>query len=96
MGEPLPVTAWVTDEQSDAVTVRWAKWAGPGAVVFGSETVRTAADDPAARTTATFAAPGSYLLYVRAQTASLSAAGHEQCCWTNGYLRVDVSRQEIP
>lgn len=92
VGQALPVTAWVTDEQSDAVTVRWSKWAGPGTVAFADDVQRTSAEAQHVTTNVTFGAPGSYVLYVRTQTASLSGAGHEQCCWTNGYVKVDVSR----
>jgi hypothetical protein len=46
-----------------------------------------------AATTATFSAPGSYILRVRANDASgVDNAGHAQCCWTNGFVRVIVTQ----
>ena len=44
-------------------------------------------------TAATFDAPGDYVLRVRANDASgVSGAGHAQCCWTNGFVNVTVTR----
>jgi len=44
-----------------------------------------------ATTSATFSAPGDYVVRVRANDASgVAGAGHAQCCWTNGFLKVAV------
>ena len=44
-------------------------------------------------TAATFSAPGDYVLRVRANDASgVSGAGHAQCCWTNGFVKVSVTQ----
>ena len=46
-----------------------------------------------ASTTAVFSAPGTYVLRVRANDASgVDNAGHAQCCWTNGFVRVVVTQ----
>jgi hypothetical protein len=41
---------------------------------------------------ATFSAPGEYVVRVRANDASgVAGAGHAQCCWTNGFIKVTVT-----
>ncbi len=45
-----------------------------------------------ATTIATFSEPGEYVVRVRANDASgVSGAGHAQCCWTNGFVKVTVT-----
>jgi len=92
VGQPLDLAVWASDEEDERVTLRWTKWSGPGGVAFAEPTLRTEVGEPRAATTATFDAPGEYVLYVRANTSGLATAGHEQCCWTNGYLNVTVTR----
>jgi hypothetical protein len=41
---------------------------------------------------ATFDAPGDHVVRVRATDAAVAAAGHAQCCWTNGFVNVTVTR----
>jgi hypothetical protein len=44
-----------------------------------------------ATTTATFDVPGAYVLRVRANDASgVGSAGHAQCCWSNGFVKIVV------
>ncbi|HKS05905.1 MAG TPA: hypothetical protein VJR92_06295, partial [Gemmatimonadaceae bacterium] len=67
---------------------------GRGATAGGG---RGAAQPPlfvgSASTTATFGAPGTYILRVRANDASgVDNAGHAQCCWTNGFVKVVVTQ----
>ena len=39
----------------------------------------------------TFAQPGTYLLRVRADNfGRVDTSAGNQCCWTNGYIRVSV------
>jgi hypothetical protein len=45
-----------------------------------------------ASTTATFSAPGTYIVRVRANDGSVESAGHAQCCWTNGFVKVVVTQ----
>ena len=41
---------------------------------------------------ATFSTPGEYLLRAQADSFSAPDSGsQDQCCWTNGYVRVNVS-----
>ena len=41
----------------------------------------------------TFSEPGNYVIRVRANDASgVSNAGHAQCCWSNGFIKVVVTK----
>jgi hypothetical protein len=104
VGQPLTLEVWATDDgrtsgsvasagRSDVpVQLTWLKHRGPGDVTFTDDTPDVGAGDRAT-TTATFAAPGEYVLRVRANDASgVSGAGHAQCCWTNGFVKVSVNR----
>jgi hypothetical protein len=101
VGQPLTLTIWATDDGrgsgsvagsrgSAQVALMWFKHQGPGQVTFGTPAPKPGADGMAT-TTATFMAPGTYLLRVRANDSSVSGAGHAQCCWTNGFVRVVVN-----
>jgi hypothetical protein len=65
---------------------------GTAAVTFQPATVRVASAGAQATTMATFSEAGDYLIRVRATDSSLTAAGHAQCCWTNGFFRVKVTK----
>ena len=41
-------------------------------------------------TTATFAAPGEYILRVEANDETGEGGGGFQCCWTSAHVRVTV------
>jgi hypothetical protein len=101
-GRPLTLTVWTSDDGSawrsissdgragTPVTLTWFKHQGTGAVAFTEKSPKV---DPSgvATTTATFSAAGEYMLRVRANDASgVDDAGHAQCCWTNGFVRVTV------
>jgi len=102
VGKPLTVTVWAKDD-GKAVggiaragrggvppTLTWFKHQGPGTVTFAASSPRVGVDSTAS-TTATFSAPGDYILRVRANDASgVTGAGHAQCCWTNGFIKVTV------
>lgn len=104
VGQPLTLTIWATDDGRTAgsvagggrgnapVALMWFKHQGPGNVTFAPPSPRPAAGDGMATTTATFAQPGTYIVRVRANDSSVSGAGHAQCCWTNGFLRVEVTK----
>jgi hypothetical protein len=64
--------------------------ADDGAIADGA-TVELATGQGTARVYATFSAPGEYVLRARADNWSApdSSSGN-QCCWTNGYVRVTV------
>jgi hypothetical protein len=79
------------------VTLTWfphqcpAGPAGPGRVTFNPASGRVNVTGGQATTEASFSAPGEYVVRVRANDASgVAGAGHAQCCWTNGFVRVIV------
>ena len=103
VGQPLTLTIWATDDGRTAgsvagggrgnapVALMWLKHQGPGSVTLSPPSPRPAAGDGMATTTATFAQAGTYILRVRANDSGVAGAGHAQCCWTNGFLRVTVT-----
>ena len=94
VGEPLPLIARVVHRESGS----WLSWTlhqGPGRVEFSRDELRLELADGAVTTTATFNQPGSYVLRVQVINDTERQAeptyGFEfYCCWTNGYVRVDV------
>lgn len=98
VGSPLTLSIAVTQPRiveymGDPKTfnVYWYKYQGPpGEVIFSESTIRLEGGDTVERklatTTATFPAPGEYLLLVQALNSSFPS----QCCWTNGYVQVTV------
>ena len=104
VGPPLTLTVWASDDARTSGSVRapgrsevpvsltWFKHQGPGDVTFSADTARVDAAGGKMTTTATFSVPGDYILRVRANDASgVAGAGHAQCCWTNGFVRVRVT-----
>jgi hypothetical protein len=103
VGTPIPLTAKVTDDAKTQTTnaagarvggnieAAWFKHQGPGMVTFSTASTRLAPTGGTATTNATFAAPGEYIIRVRLTDSSVSGAGHSQCCWTNGFIRVTVT-----
>ncbi len=104
VGRPLILTVWAADDgraessivgeggAGSSATLTWFPHQGPGAVSFGPPNPTVGRGDGKAVTTATFTVPGQYLLRVRANDASgVVGAGHAQCCWTNGFVKVTVT-----
>ncbi|MBC7893986.1 MAG: hypothetical protein H7066_01150 [Cytophagaceae bacterium] len=104
VGKALTIDVWATDDGTLRPTISsggragvpvaltWFTHQGPGAVTFANERPKADASGKAT-TTATFSAPGDYVLRVRANDASgVEAAGHAQCCWSNAFLKVTVTR----
>ena len=80
-------------EEGEAVSLAWFKHRGPGDVTFSEGEAEIPAAGGEATTMATFHAPGEYVVRVRANDASgVAGAGHAQCCWTNGFVTVTVTR----
>jgi hypothetical protein len=69
------------------LSVTWSQYRGTGTVTFASATPAIAQGK--AVTTASFSEPGEYMLRALASDGSAFTG---QCCWTNGYLRVQVER----
>jgi len=84
------------------VSIKWTKFRGPGNVTFSNgRSAATAADflPPSGSrftgtqtTTATFSAPGDYILRVAGNDWSGEGGGGFQCCWTSAYVKVSVSK----
>lgn len=105
VGDTLTLRVWATDDgrawrniASDGragapVTLTWFKHQGPGDVTFSEPSPKVDGATGEATTTATFSEPGEYVLRVRANDDSgVMDAGHAQCCWTNGFVKVIVTR----
>ena len=89
-----------TGDEGVPVTLTWFKHQGPGEVSFSAATHEVSHSGGEAITMATFSEPGDYVLRVRANDASgiasdgtldVANAGHAQCCWTNGFVNVNVT-----
>ena len=104
VGTPLAVTAWAADDgnasgavrdpgdEGQPVTLTWFKHQGPGTVSFSTASHKVDYSGGEATTMVTFSDPGKYVLRVRANDASgVRGAGYAQCCWTNGFVSVDVT-----
>jgi hypothetical protein len=116
VGQPLTLTAWVTDDNfvdPDAppaaaaapagrggvppVRLSWHKFRGPGDVTFAEASPKV--DIPGggkATTTATFSAPGEYVLRAQANDRTGDGGGGFQCCWTNAHVKVTVAGSAAP
>ena len=100
---PTPVMVWATDDgvRKSRATGRparfgvvWSKYRGAGPVTF--DNAAPAIDESnRAVTTATFGEPGEYVLRVLAWDDSGGQsdimAGGFFCCWTNGYVTIQVN-----
>lgn len=97
VGEALPLQVFIDDLRSRrdpvSLNVRWFKHQGPvgGVVTFDpeeNEDVETAE----AATSATFSLPGEYIVRIRVDNHnSNDSSPGDQCCWTNGFMRVNVA-----
>jgi hypothetical protein len=103
VGAPVALDVWAKDDGNAFATIAtpgrevpvsltWFKHQGPGAVTFAPPSARLTPTGGKGTTNATFSAPGDYIVRVRANDASgLAPAGHAQCCWSNGFLKVTVT-----
>jgi len=67
-----------------------SKHRGPGEIKFDNERPRPEADGKFSAS-ATFTAPGEYVVRVQANDRSGDGGGGFQCCWTNAHVRVTVT-----
>jgi hypothetical protein len=72
------------------VTVVLSKYRGPGEVTFANARPPVEKDGKVS-TTATFSAPGEYMVRVQVNDRSGDGGGGFQCCWTNTYVKVNVT-----
>ena len=76
--------------------MNWRRHSGPGEVTFAQDRIPLTTDrNPAAvleaATTATFDAPGEYVVRAQVNDTSGDGGGGDQCCWTTALVRVSVS-----
>ena len=104
VGVPLELAVWTSDEKPTdnleaasrrprpALILRWHLLRGPGDVEF-STPVQEFADssDQNPTTTATFSAPGEYVLRAEALDETGVGGSGFQCCWTSALVAVRVS-----
>jgi hypothetical protein len=101
VGAPIALTISASDDgravpsatgtaRETPVTLTWFKHQGPGDVTFEPATARVPNAGGSATTNAKFSMPGEYIIRVRANDSPVAGAGHSQCCWTNGFIKVTV------
>ena len=97
--QPVTLNVWASDDAivtpdrragESPVTVSWSMFRGPGAVTFSAPRPALDKSTGKATTTATFSAPGEYVLRVQANDVSGDGGGGFQCCWTNVHVKVVV------
>ena len=72
------------------IAMVWSKFRGPGTVTFAN--ARPAVEkEGKVSTTATFSAPGEYILRAQVNDRSGDGGGGFQCCWTNAHVKVSVA-----
>jgi hypothetical protein len=73
------------------MTVEWEKYRGPGEVTFNQ--IKQPLKDGKADVTASFSAPGAYVLMAVVDDGSGESAGNfgYHCCWTNVQVTVNVT-----
>ncbi len=106
VGTPVELSVWLSDVRPEAaegrgggrggrgsaLTLRWHLLRGPSEVEFADTTLRVREpDDQNPTTTATFSAPGEYLLRAEALDSTGVGGGGFQCCWTSAIVQVTVS-----
>jgi len=88
VGEPMALTVWMMDDgvgSRPRLSATWSLMRGPGGATF--EETRPEVEEGYAATSVTFDTPGEHTLYLMASDGSGTGF---QCCWTNGYVTVDV------
>ena len=71
--------------------VDWFKHQGPGMVEFSENSIPVPVEGGVATTEATFSEPGEYVLRARVtEFTGPEMSGHSQCCWSNGFLKINV------
>lgn len=95
VGVPLTLNAWIRDEgnrERVRTNLTFIKHQGPGDVEFSDDDFRFDEGEGEASPTATFSAPGEYMIRVRADNFGAGDSSFSnQCCWSNAYIPVSVS-----
>jgi hypothetical protein len=105
VNQPVAMNVWVEDPKSPneiegpgtfrgfaakVATVSLHKFRGPGNVTFDKARFPVDKQGDMISPSATFSAPGDYLLRVQANDESGEGGAGFQCCWTNAYVKVTV------
>ena len=101
VGQPVTLEATVADGgendpelspiqmKQPPIVVVWSKFRGPGTVTFAQ--ARPTVEKGNVSTTATFSAPGEYILRAQVNDRSGDGGGGFQCCWTNAHVKVSIT-----
>jgi hypothetical protein len=90
--DPTPVRE--RGGSNPAMNVNWFKHSGPVGAAITFDPPRNPIQElkGMASTTATFERPGEYVVRVTADNfGRLDTSSGNQCCWTNGYIKVTVT-----
>ena len=96
VNQPVALTVFADDvkekdsKAANVATISFHKHRGPGDVKFESVRVPVRKAGEPVTGSATFNAPGEYLLRVQANDESGEGGGGFQCCWTNTYVKVMI------
>jgi hypothetical protein len=102
VGQPVTISGVVIDNGADdpdltpaqlkqpPITIFLSKYRGEGEVTFAEARPRPAQDGKFS-TTATFSAPGEYIVRVQVNDRTGDGGGGFQCCWTNAHVKVNIS-----
>lgn len=95
VGASLDIRIWMEDRgerEPIPVNMSWFKHQGPGDVTFEPRAAKTPPGGGDAMTSVLFSAPGEYMLRVRVDNfGNTDSAPGQQCCWSNGFVRVMVT-----
>lgn len=105
VNQPLPLTVFAEDKKTpdqleggrgrggsrSVANLSFHKFRGPGNVTFNPARASVAQQGQSAATTATFSAPGEYIVRVQANDESGEGGAGFQCCWTNAHVKVTVT-----
>ena len=102
VGQPVTISGVATDGAENdpdlspvqlkqpPLTLFVSKFRGPGTITFAEPRPRPEKDGKFS-TTATFSAPGEYIVRVQANDRSGDGGGGFQCCWTNAHIKVTIT-----
>lgn len=107
VGKPITIDVWAKDDgigsgllgsfmassgQVPPLSLSWSKQQGPGSVSFEQAMSKIPVKGGKASNEVTFAEAGDYTLRVVVnEFTGMETAGHAQCCWTNGFVKVNVT-----
>jgi hypothetical protein len=102
VGQPVTIAGIATDSAANdpdltpaqlklpGLTLFLSKFRGPGTITFAEARPRPDQDGKFS-TTATFSAPGDYIVRVQANDRSGDGGGGFQCCWSNAHVKVTIT-----